>query len=59
MKLTPFDSLGYCESIYVPILQIHKIGKKHHFKDNRNTIFNLFWSLACEQEMERNENIWL
>ena len=58
MKLTSLDSLGSCESIYVHFktitLEKHELN---HFKDNRNTILDLFWSLMSEHKMARETKI--
>ena len=52
MKLTSLDFLASFESIYVHFKTINV--EKHelnHFKDNRNTILDLFWSLMSEHKM--------
>ena len=58
MKLTSLDSLGSCESIYVHFKTI-KLEKHelNHFKDNRNTILDLFWPLKSEHKMARETKI--
>ena len=56
INLTSLDSLGSCESIYVN----PKNWEKHelnHFKDNRNTILDLFSSLTCDNKMDREAKI--
>ena len=43
INLTSLDSLGSCESIYIHHVYLNR--QKHelnHFKDNRNTILDLF-----------------
>ena len=58
INLTSLDSLGSCESIYVYIKP--KIRKKHEvnlFKDNRNTILDLFSSLASDNKTARETKI--
>ena len=54
VNLTSLDSLSSCESIFLYIKSIKLVKHElNHFKDNWNTILDLFWSLTSDHEMAR------